>query len=134
MYFNIISFKTTQICENGLISFEDCEEFCNNQKDLKASSVPVIVGIWQDIILFDFNSSEGNFKVPYAYYNERMNNTDNSECFTESKEKVEEHLQHGFRERLSDFDPTHMFISTWHGIENTTGTVSYVKGMWQYIM
>ena len=92
----------------------------------------MIVGIWQDIILFDFNSSEGNFKVPYAYYNERMNNTDNSECFTESKEKVEEHLQHGFRERLSDFDPTHMFISTWHGIENTTGTVSYVKGMWQY--
>ena len=115
-----LSFKTTQICENGLISFEDCEEFCNNQTDLKASSVPVIAGIWQDISLFRFNSSGGTYKVPYAYYKERMNNTG---CFNESKIKVEEHLCNGFGERL-DFNLTHVFSSTWHGIANTSGTVS----------
>ena len=89
----------------------------------------MIAGIWQDIILFRFNTSGGNFKVPYAYYNERM---ENSGCFMESKEKVVQHLRRGFGERLSHFNLTHMFISTWHGIENTKGTVSYIKGMWQH--
>ena len=122
-----LSFKTTQICENGLISFEDCKGFCKNQTDLRASSGPVIAGIWQDIILFDFHSSGGNFKVPYAYYKERTNNNENSGCFVESKEKIEQHLQRGFGERLSYFNLTHMLISTWHAIDNTNGTVSYIR-------
>ncbi|CAI8044097.1 Sushi, nidogen and EGF-like domain-containing protein 1 [Geodia barretti] len=116
------NYSSVYICENGLISFEDCEEFCKNQTDLKASSVPVIAGIWQDIFLFRFYSSDATYKVPYAYYKERMNNTG---CFNESKKKVEEHLCNGFGERL-DFNLTHVFSSTWHGIGNTSGTIQIV--------
>ena len=90
----------------------------------------MIIGLWQDIILFEMQDSKP--KVPFAYYNERYERGEDSDCFLDSKEKVNNYLQRGFTEKVSGFCATHIFVSTWYGFDNGSGLVSsnnYTQGL-----
>ena len=87
-----------------MICFRNCTDICERQEELKTASVPVIVGVWEDIM-------PHNFSISYKERDETHN------CFTENKEQVMEYLQRGFR-NLSGFEPTHIFLSTWYGFHD----------------
>ena len=70
-----------------------------------------------------------NFRVTFAYYAER---NESSGCFLDSKENVEDYLQHGFKEKVLGFCATHIFVATWYGFDNGSGLVSsnnYTQGL-----
>ena len=106
-----------------MISFGDCGEFCNNQTVLGTSSLPLIIGLLEDIMLHKYNKSIP--KVPLAFYSERMNKANDGGCFNRNREIVMKHLERGFG-TLSEFNATHIFVSTWYGLENDTSAVSFV--------
>ena len=54
-----------------------------------------------------------------------MNSDNEGDCFNKNGEKVMEHLQSGFG-TLSGFNATHIFVSTWYGLENSTSAVSFI--------
>ena len=108
------------MCENGLISFEeDSDDFCDYQTDLKNSTAYLIVGFFgEDIQLHPHSNG-----TPSAYYQERSK-YDKNGCFPESKKTVMDHLQI----KELEFNATHIFVSTWHGIESGGGgTVSVLS-------
>ena len=115
-YFDFdIKAATIQVCENGLISFEDSDDFCDYPTDLKNSTAYLIVGFFGEDIQLHRNRG-----TPSAFYQERSKHDKNG-CFLESKKKVMEHLQI----KELEFNATHIFVSTWHGIESGGGgTVS----------
>ena len=104
------------MCENGLISFKD---HCQYPTILNSSSLPLIVGFWGE----DIELNESGSGLPYSYYDERSENIGG--CFQESKNTLMKYLnKSGFGERLSNFSATNIFVSTWNGIHDETGTVS----------
>ena len=108
------------MCENGLISFENSTDFCDYPTDLKKSTAPLIVGFFgEDIELHPNSRGRG---TPVANYNERSV-YDSNGCFNVSKTIVEDHLRLEFDD---EFNATHIFVSTWHGIQSGIGTVSVV--------
>ena len=107
------------MCENGLISFGDSNDFCVYPTDLKNSTAPLIVGFFGEDIKLHPNPTG----PPSAYYSERSE-YDMNGCFNASKRIVEKYLPMEFADELTKFDATHIFVSTWHGIQSGIGTVS----------
>ncbi|CAI8044100.1 Deleted in malignant brain tumors 1 protein [Geodia barretti] len=100
------------VCENGLVSFEDSNNSCDYPTDLKNSTACLIVGFFGEDVQLNPNCTES----PYAYYDERSTYDENG-CFNMSNETVMAYLH---------IEPTHIFVSTWHRIQNGIGTVQIV--------
>ena len=98
------------MCENGLISFEDSNNSCDYPTDKKNYTAYLIVGFFGEDVQLNPNCTES----PYANYDERSTYDENG-CFNESSKTVMDYFH---------IEPTHIFVSTWHGIQNGIGTVS----------
>ena len=121
-----------QICENGLISFE--EQFCTPPptNDPDPNAPPTIAGFWADISI-----GTNVFVVSYDEISFEETDPGREKQFNDSKVYVLNLLREGFGGSMEGFDPTHIFVVTWNkaSINNTcvsyfTSIICYMQYVW----
>ena len=101
----------TQICENGLLSFEN--NFCSADTEWRSNTPPIIAVLGGDID-----------KECHVSYGEITESTSN---FIGLKLHVKRLLQKGFNDTILNFDPTHIFVATWFRVNDTQDNDSIVS-------